>query len=360
MAPARLHRTGDGNWEMPRVQTHYDNLKVSRDAPIEVIRAAYRSLSVKYHPDRHPDSDKAARIMRIINASYEVLSDPAKRLQHDRWIASMESDTFEAAPPVAPEPPPRKRPASEPATTRQPVPEPKLLAAETWRGRYLLKLVVGFFVVLIVGLSMLPSSSTSNRGGSGAGSVPTPVLTQVQAREQPQAGNPAAASVDEFMTQPTPSPAQAPLRPPGYSRPPLAPNGQSWPVESAYLGGYKRASTAGRSNVTVDNRQNSSDMLVKLFDRRFERPTAVRVFLLKAREQFKVEKVTPGNYDIRYQELDSGVIWRSEPFNLKEHQEEISEPGGTRRRTSSTVYTLTLYAVWDGNTHSEIIGPDEF
>ena len=27
-----------------RIRTHYDNLKVAPDAPIEVIRAAYRSL----------------------------------------------------------------------------------------------------------------------------------------------------------------------------------------------------------------------------------------------------------------------------------------------------------------------------
>jgi hypothetical protein len=50
---------------VPRVPTHYDNLKVSRDAPIEVIRAAYRSLASKYHPDIHPNRDKATRIMRI-------------------------------------------------------------------------------------------------------------------------------------------------------------------------------------------------------------------------------------------------------------------------------------------------------
>jgi curved DNA-binding protein CbpA len=56
---------------VPRDHTHYDNLKVSRDAPIEVIRAAYKSLASKYHPDIHPNREKATRIMRIINASYE-------------------------------------------------------------------------------------------------------------------------------------------------------------------------------------------------------------------------------------------------------------------------------------------------
>ena len=36
---------------MAKIRTHYDNLKVARDAPIEVIRAAYKSLCMKYHPD---------------------------------------------------------------------------------------------------------------------------------------------------------------------------------------------------------------------------------------------------------------------------------------------------------------------
>jgi len=72
---------------MPKFRTHYDNLKVSRDAPIEVIQAAYRSLARKYHPDRNgSNSPKSEAIMKIINASYEVLSDPVKRAEHDRWI----------------------------------------------------------------------------------------------------------------------------------------------------------------------------------------------------------------------------------------------------------------------------------
>ena len=38
---------------MKKIHTHYDNLKVARNAPIEVIRAAYKSLSHKHHPDRN-------------------------------------------------------------------------------------------------------------------------------------------------------------------------------------------------------------------------------------------------------------------------------------------------------------------
>lgn len=76
---------------MANVHTHYDNLKVARDAPPEVIRAAYKTLCQKYHPDRHGDSAEAIRVIQIINTAYSVLSDPAKRREHDDWIARSEA-----------------------------------------------------------------------------------------------------------------------------------------------------------------------------------------------------------------------------------------------------------------------------
>jgi len=75
---------------MARIHTHYDNLKVARNAPLKVIRAAYKALSQEYHPDRNPGDVEAARIMPIINASYDVLSDPEKRREYDLWIEQQE------------------------------------------------------------------------------------------------------------------------------------------------------------------------------------------------------------------------------------------------------------------------------
>ena len=77
--------------------THYDTLKVSRDAPIEVIQAAYRSLARKYHPDHsrgRTSHDEAA--MKAINAAYEILSDPARRSAYDRHLAQNLSDPSSA------------------------------------------------------------------------------------------------------------------------------------------------------------------------------------------------------------------------------------------------------------------------
>src|SRR4051794_5124299 len=76
------------------VRTHYQNLKVSRDAPQEVVRAAYRALAQRYHPDRNLENiEESARVMKIINAAYEVLSDPIRRRAYDETLKRQESVT---------------------------------------------------------------------------------------------------------------------------------------------------------------------------------------------------------------------------------------------------------------------------
>lgn len=76
---------------MKKIQTHYDNLGISRNAQPEVIKAAYKALAQKYHPDRNPNNPDAERIMQIINTAYQILIDPVRRAEHDRWINEQEA-----------------------------------------------------------------------------------------------------------------------------------------------------------------------------------------------------------------------------------------------------------------------------
>ena len=101
---------------MAQIHTHYDNLKVARNAPPEVIRAAYKTLSQKFHPDRNPGNAEAARIMSIINTSYEVLSNPDRRQEHDLWVAQQERAFAQATKPNnQPQQTPRQTPTTPPA-----------------------------------------------------------------------------------------------------------------------------------------------------------------------------------------------------------------------------------------------------
>lgn len=64
---------------------YYQLLGVSRDADAKEIKAAYRKLALKYHPDRNPGDKAAEEKFKQINEAYAVLSDEQKRARYDRY-----------------------------------------------------------------------------------------------------------------------------------------------------------------------------------------------------------------------------------------------------------------------------------
>jgi molecular chaperone DnaJ len=65
-------------------QDYYSILGVSKTASQEEIKAAYRKLALKYHPDRNPDNKEAEEKFKEAAQAYEVLSDPEKRNRYDQ------------------------------------------------------------------------------------------------------------------------------------------------------------------------------------------------------------------------------------------------------------------------------------
>ena len=64
---------------------YYDVLGVKKDASLDEIRSAYRKLAMKYHPDKNPGNKEAEQKFKEASEAYEVLSDPQKRGQYDRF-----------------------------------------------------------------------------------------------------------------------------------------------------------------------------------------------------------------------------------------------------------------------------------
>jgi hypothetical protein len=62
---------------------YYEVLQVSPSADPEVVQAAYRRLSLKWHPDRNPGDGSAPERMRLLNEAYAVLSDTRRRREYD-------------------------------------------------------------------------------------------------------------------------------------------------------------------------------------------------------------------------------------------------------------------------------------
>jgi molecular chaperone DnaJ len=66
-------------------QDYYDLLGVARKASVKDIRAAYRKLARKYHPDLNPGDKSAEEKFKQIQEAYEVLSDTKKRQMYDQF-----------------------------------------------------------------------------------------------------------------------------------------------------------------------------------------------------------------------------------------------------------------------------------
>lgn len=68
---------------MPR--DFYEILEVERTADDQTIKASWRKLAMKHHPDRNPGSAEAETEIRDINEAFEILKDPQKRAAYDRF-----------------------------------------------------------------------------------------------------------------------------------------------------------------------------------------------------------------------------------------------------------------------------------
>ena len=75
--------------EQTASRTFYDLLGISAEGSPDEVRAAYRRLALKYHPDVSPPGAAAENTRRFIEVqeAYETLSDPSRRASYDRALA---------------------------------------------------------------------------------------------------------------------------------------------------------------------------------------------------------------------------------------------------------------------------------
>lgn len=90
---------------------YYKVLGIAKSANEKDIKAAYRKLARKYHPDVNPNDKEAETKFKEINEANEVLSDPEKRKKYDKYGKDWKyGDEYEKA---------RKQQRSQRQRTRQ-------------------------------------------------------------------------------------------------------------------------------------------------------------------------------------------------------------------------------------------------
>ena len=326
---------------MAKIHTHYDNLKVARLAPQEVIRAAYKALSQKYHPDKNPGDEKAARIMAIINSAYGTLADPQRRREHDEWIAAEEWEVewLESTRQEEVRAPGRSGPGAGPGPAaaaarnaererereRDAEPEPAGPAARRywpWYCGLAACLALGWAGGALVSAPELvppalasawsrpaaagPAGSAAAAAGLDGGhldswsaaSVPAPAQLEPVGRGAAPAGPPFhVAAVVEVVLPAAPVECGAIG---GQTR--LTPNGDPWPARSGLLEGYPAGNQGEALQLTLDNGANALPLFVRLYD--VERRSNVRFVYVLPHDKLTLDRLALGKYEVRYQSVD--------------------------------------------------------
>ena len=202
----------------------YEILQVHPTAHQDVITAAYRRLTLLYHPDRNP-SEEAAEMMKRLNLAYETLSNPGRRAAYDLTRADRQRQRTRAAN-IHRE---ARRPSASRATTGTPrrtradpsgVPSKLTLSNDR-------KIILGIALVVVIAVVVRFATdgggATDDQGTFGVASSPAGNQFQVSlaptSTPRPTAApyptrNPTAASRSSSTSTPRQTDVSAPIQAP--------------------------------------------------------------------------------------------------------------------------------------------------
>ncbi|ERL56052.1 J domain-containing protein [Psychrobacter aquaticus] len=362
---------------MNTLHTHYDTLMVSRSASPEVIRAAFKSLCQKYHPDKNNHAD-ADRIMQQFNEAYSILSNPVERNKYDKQLLDYEENANQASQQKNY----RHFSNEESSNTSKRknnvviinIPDSISFSnAKHHVNNFLSKakplllktLKVIFYIVILITLINVFVTYIGDSNSNDATNDLYDAQREVQdaARELDEAV-PELDDYEDYSYVPDipedildtsentfvdDSELQQVLST-NYKT--HAPNGEIFPSSANYVAGYPQLNDNGASILTIDNSQNTEAIFGKLYYLDETEDLAVRHFYIQGGGGFNIRNISPGYYDVRYKDLENGHISKSEPVLIEEYEDYDS--------VRFSEITMTLYKVSDGNMETYAIPENEF
>ncbi|UVJ45571.1 DnaJ domain-containing protein [Pseudomonas sp. LS1212] len=285
--------------------THYNTLKVAKNAPPEIIKAAYKTLTQKHHPDKNPGDKNAARNMQLINEAYEVLSDPVRRAQHDAWIEAEQERRMRAhfAKLHAQQAHAQPEPSQDPQPPSRP-PRPKKLLSRLQKALFLLVGVAyGLRAIGVFDVNQSPPTQQPIPPAPSTTASPPSLATSTR----PPAATPGIQNVKPRLCVPMPA----------------NPQGTPWPTAAGYVKGERILAANGLSMLTIDNIKSSTSIYVKL--KQLGSGITVRHVYVPAGRTFTLYKLEPGHYRVTYKDVRGGCNFKTEVFKLVEDRS-YSEP----------------------------------
>ncbi|WP_281697425.1 J domain-containing protein [Acidaminococcus massiliensis] len=387
---------------------YYEILEVHPKASSEIIKKAYFTLAKKYHPDIYPDKKFAIKKMAMLNEAYEVLSNPEKRKAYDAQRNGFSSESNQNG--NSEKAYSSRRNSTENTSKKH---QQQYQNESSFDGLSPLQICIIRALQLAkennetiydpnspltlrrvngIGFTLLGKKEEDKFSGSYITSywltffwipvfpfkeyrVLKPSLDSyiiISSRRSPRfklletvmsiiwcviiALGVISSSSSKKNYQPPKAPYKATNKAPAKAAPvkPISKLTPKKGVVTGYVKGEPIKNNKGYSMIEVDNSKNIAPVYVRIWSLDGT-PKPIRCFIIKEGEKFTAKNINPGKYDVRfkylYEEQDAKVGAKSKPVIIEETQ----EYQGVRY----TRYSLTLFAVRNGNTQMDEISIDE-
>jgi curved DNA-binding protein CbpA len=163
---------------------YYEILEIHPKASKEVVKAAYKSLMQRHHPDKNPDNTEAARHAALIAQAYGVISDDNQRSLYDLQLRKQAEKVYSRAPENYPVQPLRRTPPNRQAVEK----------TSAWHAWLLISVILlsGFLILFLAKEKPPQPLHPLEAQAEGKAAAVTQNPANLESQPQPESSQPPA------------------------------------------------------------------------------------------------------------------------------------------------------------------------